>query len=454
MNARDVFESIDLKKFSCDYVDVRIEETFTSSLSYKNGESLGYIPSETAGAFLRVYHNGRWVNRYTTNFATIDESISELLDTAKRAAGKSEDYFTKVPTGREDLLRFSERHPKLVEAKQKFAVCESYLPIFASFPQIKSHSISYKDSYHWKSFVSSRGRRFQYDFAQYGLVASGEFREGENFFSDYKMLWGQSLPELAGKQEELKKFLTESQAHITAPTIAPGKYPVILDQEVVGVFTHESFGHKSEADFMLGDEAAKNEWQIGKKVGAECLTIVDDGTNPRDSGYCPIDDEGYPAQKVYLIKNGILQGRLHSLATAKYFAEEPTGNARAMNFEFEPIVRMRSTYIEAGKHSRDELFAKVKDGLYVSGVKHGSGLSTFTIAPLRAYRIKDGKLAEPVKVSVLSGSVFETLNKISAVSTDAEIHSSAFGGCGKGEQSPLPVSDGGPLVLVDEMQVG
>lgn len=454
MKAKELFESIDLQKYRCDYLDIRVEETFTSTLSYKNAESLGYIPTETVGAFLRVYHNDRWVNRYTTNLSGIEDSILELIETAKRSTGKSRDYFSKVPTKREDLLRFSEANPKQVEPKKKFAVCELYLPILSAFPQAKSHSIAYRDRYHWKSFVSSKGRRFQYDFAEYGLVAGIEFREGENFFSDRKMFWGQRLDQLAGKQEELKAFLEESQKHITAPSIEPGKYSVILDTDVVGVFTHESFGHKSEADFMLGDEGAKKEWQIGKKVGADCLTIVDDGSNPQDTGYCPIDDEGVPAQKVYLVKNGVLQGRLHSLATADYFAETPTGNARAMNFEFEPIVRMRSTYIEPGTHSKSELFQKVKDGLYVSGVKHGSGLSTFTIAPLRAYRIKNGKLADPVKVSVISGSVFETLNKISAVSKNSEIHSSAFGGCGKGEQSPLPVSDGGPLVLVEEMQVG
>jgi TldD protein len=220
------------------------------------------------------------------------------------------------------------------------------------------------------------------------------------------------------------------------------------------VFTHESFGHKSEADFMLGDQTAKNEWKIGTKVAADCVSIVDFGGEEENSGYCPIDDEGVIKQKTYLIKNGILQGRLHSLATAAEFGEQPTGNARAISFEFEPIVRMTNTYIEAGQQTESELIAKVKEGLYLADVRHGSGLSTFTIAPIKAYWIRDGKLAEPVKVPVVSGTVFDTLNKISGVAKKVGIQSSAFGGCGKDEQAPLRVADGGPVILIDEMQVG
>lgn len=49
--------------------------------------------------------------------------------------------------------------------------------------------------------------------------------------------------------------------------VEPGKYPVVLSPEAAGVFAHESFGHKSESDFMLSDEAMRDEWQLGKTVG-------------------------------------------------------------------------------------------------------------------------------------------------------------------------------------------
>jgi TldD protein len=125
-----------------------------------------------------------------------------------------------------------------------------------------------------------------------------------------------------------------------------------------------------------------------------------------------------------------------------------------MNFEWEPIVRMTSTYIEGGRDSFDEILKKAGDGaLYLDGANHGTGGSTFTIAPSKAYRIKDGKLSEPLKVALISGSVFETLNNIEAVGSDFTLWNSAFGGCGKMSQMPLPVADGGPTILVKGMTV-
>lgn len=204
---------------------------------------------------------------------------------------------------------------------------------------------------------------------------------------------------------------------------------------------------------MMGDPEAVKAWQLGSMVGAPCLTIIDYGGQENTSGYCPIDDEGTPARKNYLIKNGVLTGRLHSTHTANVLGESPTSNARAMNFEYEPIVRMTSTYIENGNMTFDELLKRAEGGLYFYNFKHGSGGSTFTIAPLRAYFIRNGKLAEPVRVSVISGSVFETLKNIEACGDDFHLESSCFGGCGKMEQWPLPVADGGPSILVNEMQV-
>lgn len=74
---------------------------------------------------------------------------------------------------------------------------------------------------------------------------------------------------------------------------------------VAGVFAHESFGHKSESDFMLGSETMRREWELGKQVGWEGLSILDSGV-PNGSGYCPYDDEGTRARDTYLVKNGVL----------------------------------------------------------------------------------------------------------------------------------------------------
>jgi TldD protein len=80
-------------------------------------------------------------------------------------------------------------------------------------------------------------------------------------------------------------------------------------------------------------------------------------------------------------------------------------------------------------------------------------MSTFTIAPSLAYYIKNGKIAEPVNISVVTGNVMETLNEIDGLSNETEIMSFILGGCGKMEQFPLPVGFGGPYVRVNNLNV-
>ena len=80
-------------------------------------------------------------------------------------------------------------------------------------------------------------------------------------------------------------------------------------------------------------------------------------------------------------------------------------------------------------------------------------MSTFTIAPSIAYEIVDGKIGAPVKISVITGNVFETLGLIDGVTKDVEINNSVTSGCGKMEQFPLHVAHGGPYVRVKEMNV-
>ena len=124
-----------------------------------------------------------------------------------------------------------------------------------------------------------------------------------------------------------------------------------------------------------------------------------------------------------------------------------------MNFEFEPIVRMTTTYIEKGTRPLQDIIAEIDNGIYVEDIKHGSGMSTFTIAPSRAYKIENGKITTPVKISVVTGNVFETLGEVDAVSSEFELLSFVGGGCGKMEQWPLPVGFGGPYTRVKRLNV-
>ena len=234
-----------------------------------------------------------------------------------------------------------------------------------------------------------------------------------------------------------------------AVDVEPGDHVCVLSPEVNAFFTHESFGHKSEADSMLSDKALRDEWVMGKQVGNVQVSIYDSGREIHH-GYIAYDDEGTLPRPTWLIKNGVLTGRLHDANSAAILGEELTGNARAEDFSCSPIVRMTNTYMEAGSFTPEEIFSGVKDGIYVYSVTYGTGFSTFTMKPDLCYRIRDGKICEPVRANVITGSVFKTLFDIDAVGNDFCICDELW--CGKSSQTAL-VSAGGPTIRVKSLNV-
>lgn len=453
MDIRDILDRLDFKKFDCHFLDVRIERTISSYCKFQNGVLTGAGEKPVLGAFIRLYQNGSWFYLSTTAVFDLDNEINKLLEEANAGEKKPNVFVIPPNNGIHHLINKKDHDFSKIPLSEKVKVSESYLPLLSKIKNVQDSHIGYIDFYKEKFYKSSVGTEFSYDFNQAGLYFDCTLKSGDALFSDWYKKYLTNFSDTANLEKEILEYFHESQQFLKAEAIVPGKYKVVLSPEISGIFTHESFGHKSEADFMMGDPEATKEWKIGSRIGSECLSIVDYGAHDNTSGYCPIDDEGTLAFKNYLIKGGVLRGRLHSVHTANVLEEKATGNARAITFEYEPIVRMTSTYIEAGKTPFNELLKMAEGGLYFDRFKQGSGGSTFTIAPIRAYRIRDGKLAEPVRVSVMSGSVFETLKKIEACGDDFHLVSSAFGGCGKAEQYPLPVASGGPSILVTEMQI-
>jgi len=440
-------------KFNPNYfADVRIEEIESTQLHYINGTIENFINRKRKGAFLRVYDGDKWYYSATTDLENLQKELDKLYDIAHPNPKISENpIVSKMPGGTVKQLKFEGNKTSDVASDEKVKKTTSVFPLFKSHDKIVMWQAYYIDKHVYKQIINSCGADISVDWQQAGLAYFMTMKNGEKLFMERLEGCADNFNDLKIEESEVKAFLEKSEYFLlNSKPLEPGKYQTILSPLVAGVFAHESFGHKSEADFMLGDENMKKEWELGKKVGVEMLSIYDDGNIP-GSGYVGFDDEGSPAEKTYLIKKGLLSGRLHSTETAVSLEEEQTGNARAINFEFEPIVRMTGTIIEHGNITKEELFSKVKDGIYIEKIKHGSGMSTFTLAPSFAYYIKDGKIAYPVEISVVTGSVFETLGRIEALSDKTEIFSFSVGGCGKMEQYPLPVSFGGPYVLVSEL---
>jgi TldD protein len=174
---------------------------------------------------------------------------------------------------------------------------------------------------------------------------------------------------------------------------------------------------------------------------------------PNLRGSYKYDDEGTPARKSYLIREGILEGRLHSRETAAKMGEKATGNARAINYLFPPIVRMSNTFIEPSNVSFEKMLNDIEEGVYVKDWYGGqTSLEMFTFSAAEAYMIRRGRLAELLRPVVLTGNVFTTLQNIDAIGNDLEMNQG--GGCGKAGQYPLPVSDGSPHIRIRHCVVG
>ncbi len=436
------------------YTDVRIEDVFETNITFTLGKISDYKIRNYKAAFVRVYDGKRWLYSSTSQIEQIQDEIDKLNKMAEPNPGINEDaIIKKLEVNKGEFFSFKDKDISKISEEDKLNLLKDMFPVIAENSYIKSWTAGYIDCRKVKEFYSSKGADIKYDTQRCGFSIRFAMSEGEKKLQESYQKGSDDFQALLDQKEYLHKRISESEYYLlNSKPVEKGVYTVVLSPLAAGVFAHESFGHKSESDFMVGDETMKREWSLGKKVGADMLTIVDDGNEP-GSGFVPFDDDGTRAKKTYLIKNGVLTGRLHSGSTAAILEEELTGNARAMNFEYEPIVRMTTTYIESGSETREELFGKVKNGIYIDTIKHGSGMSTFTIAPSLAYMIRDGKIAEPVNISVITGNVFKTLNDIDGVSNEVELLSFVTGGCGKMEQYPLPVGFGGPYVRVKNINV-
>jgi len=438
------------------YSDVRLEQTVDSAISLRNGELRDVQNRTETGALCRVHKEGRWYFASTTDLDRIDAILVELAASTALPAGDAIDLETLLEANQADARRFDDARVDAAPLGEKLRLVRRYAQSLTR-PSIRTWAARWADQRRDRRFVSSHGADVRHDYQEAGIILHFTMSDGDQTLSESYFRAGHWFHELVDDAEAdiaaMQTFLDRCERFVSsAEPIEPGTATVVMAPKVAGVFAHESFGHKSEADFMLGDPAMLEEWHLGKRIGRPLLSIVDSG-EPLGSGYMPYDDEGQKTGRTYLIKDGVLSGRLHAGHTAAALGEGTTANARAMSFRFEPIVRMTTTWIEPGTDTVESLLAGVEDGYFIETIKHGSGMSTFTIAPGMSWRIRDGKIAEPVRIAVLTGTVFETMGEIDGLSDTIERPFLVGGGCGKFDQWPLSVGFGGPHVRVRAMSV-
>ncbi len=248
----------------------------------------------------------------------------------------------------------------------------------------------------------------------------------------------------------LEKALT----NLRSVPVKAGQMDVVLAPGWPGIILHEAVGHSLEGDCNRKGTSTFS-GMIGQRIAAKGVTVVDDGTIANRRGSLTVDDEGTPTKCTTLIEDGILVGYMHDRLSARIMGQELTGNGRRESYEYQPLPRMTNTYMLNGDKQPDEIIASVKDGLYCVSFGGGQVDTTsgkFVFSASEAYRIVDGKIAEPVKGATLIGSGPESLKNISMIGNDMALDE-GIGTCGKDGQG-VPVGVGQPTIRINNITVG
>jgi TldD protein len=436
------------------FTEVRIEKTENNYYFVKNGEVEGNGKAAVVGARIRVYDGEMWYTSVTNDLDKIQAEIDNLASLAKPNKEIYNDPIIKnFGDAKADILKYEgENDVRKITNSERDKLVDHYIAacVDPSIEEMKTYYASCGSNHKIKEYYSSKGAVIRQDMQRcylsvyFDFVVHGVTTSAGKYYQELK------FDALKNREDEI---IAERDRYLdyarNAVDVEAGDYTCILAPLVTAMFTHESFGHKSESDFMLNDKTLQDEWVIGKKVGNEKVSICDSG-DMENNGYTPFDDEGNPAKETWLIKDGVLTGRLHDAKSASVLNEEITGNARAQDYYFSPMVRMTNTYLKKGEDTPEEIISGVEDGIYVYGVNYGTGSATFTMQPNLCYRIRKGKLCEPVRANVITGNVFKTLFDIDAVGNDFILFDTYT--CGKNGQS-APVSAGGPTIRVKKLTV-
>jgi len=233
-----------------------------------------------------------------------------------------------------------------------------------------------------------------------------------------------------------------------------GSYPVVVCNGWGGVMVHECFGHSMEGDTIRRKTSIRAS-QMGQQVAARGVTIVDSGLVPYSRGSFRVDDEGTPAQRTELVRDGVLVGYLWDRLNARLTGSQPTGNGRRSSYRDYPLCRMTNTYIEPGNVPPATLIAEVRRGLYCKQLGGGSvnpADGNFSFQVTEGWQIENGKLTHPVRNATLTGNGNDAMLKIDGVGSDLAIDGTT-GSCGKDGQWK-PVGVGQPTVRFTGITVG
>ncbi|OGC42468.1 Zn-dependent protease [candidate division WOR-3 bacterium RBG_13_43_14] len=449
----------DLKKIisriDADYSDLRYEIKNETRITFR-GEEINQLSSNTTdGYVLRVLKNGGLSTIAFTNLKELEKAIFTVCENAALSARHSSSAFKLAPVNAlaDRFIPELDEDPANVSIDEKLDLTRKYNSIPMKEKNILTTYLEYLEVARHKFFVSTDGLEIEEKITINrinGLITSSD----GHFMQNIRVGIGGSngFSTLRNQEDEFTERTALVLQLLDAKPVQAGTYDVVLNQSLAGVFTHEAFGHFSEADLIQNNPSMRTKMQTGAKLGNDVLNIIDDPTIPDQLGFYKYDDEGIAARPTQLLKNGVLVGRLHSRYTAADFNEPVNGHCVAEDYRFAPIIRMGTIFIQPGGQSEDELLYELKDGLYILDAIGGqtSG-ENFTFGAQYGYIVRNGKISDMIRDINITGNLYNTLQNIVIVGNDLKL--SRIGGCGKGQLN-IRSCHGAPHVLVKGVVIG
>jgi TldD protein len=433
-------------------------------LQYSASEAFGFDDGRLKTA---DYHSSsgfglRGVTGETTAFAHANEiseaaidraaSTLKLLDPAKGLPAAPPPRTNQAMYGSDDPL-------SLVPFADKVALCQKIdAAARARDPRVAQVSVTLSASWNVIDIVRADGFVGQdvRPLVRLGvqIVAEQNGRRETGYHGlGGRYLYGRLFDD-AEWERAIDIALAQALTNLESVAAPAGEMPVVLGPGWCGVLLHEAVGHGLEGDFNRKGTSAFS-GRIGERVAAPGVTVIDDGAMEHRRGSLTIDDEGTPTRRTCLIEDGILKGYLQDRLNARLMGMQPTGNGRRESFAHAPMPRMTNTFMLAGKDDPAELVERVSDGIYAKSFGGGQVDITngkFVFSCTEAYRIRGGKIAEPVKGATLIGDGPTVLTRVKGIGNDFALDE-GVGICGKGGQS-VPAGVGQPTLLIDGLTVG
>ncbi len=447
----DLFSSM-LNKIEnkVDYADIRVNDSQNTSITMKDGKIQEIRSGSDFGTSIRILKGGAWGSAFTTDLTKMDE----MIETALKLSGalKSDVQLAEVQPQVDNVKLKAKIRPTYVSIEEKKELMTEANQA-ATIPKVVSTTVSYVDAEGRNVFLSTEGASITTEESRVGLFLNA-VASSENIIQFGHTSTGGARGFEVLKSEDIEKFgrkAAEKAVRLLDANSPPsGRFPVVMDGELSGVFIHEALGHASEADLILQNDSILK-GKMGTQIGSSLVTIVDDASMDA-FGYYPYDAEGVKTSKNVLVKNGKLVSLLSSRETASKLGISSSGNARSKVGD-QPIVRMSNTYLKPGDLEFEELIEDMDDGIYLKGSRGGqvdTGKGIFQFNAAESFRIENGEIKEPLRDVSLSGNILEILNHVNGLGKDFKM---SVGFCGKAGQA-APVGDGGPHVRVSEATVG